>query len=148
MCMNKSIGLYIILLQLLLIVALLFLSRGSVRLPTEFMVPCQDPIRNAVFYDSSPKRFEEIVEMNHSWINVKTIEHNGISWPPVLAVCASHGDVVKVNILLKHGADATESLAWLDEQNNYNAVGLIQDVMENIRKTQGTAPEELRGQTP
>jgi len=73
----------------------------------------QNPIRNAIYYDSSPKRFEEVVKCSLPWINApfrySNIEENG----PLLAECALSRSTGRVSVLLKYGADAQGAIRWL-----------------------------------
>lgn len=107
---------------MIIVMLLLFPVRVSVRARRSLQE--MNPIRNAIWYDSSARRFEEIAALCTNWINVAPLDYEA-DRPPVLAECASLNWTGRVEILLKHGARVDDSIMWLRKHGYEDGVRLI-----------------------
>lgn len=92
--------------------------------PSESVV---NPLKAALEYEASDKKFEELVKSGADWMWHRSDIDGKLGWP-VLADCAFLLRTNYVRILVIHGADVEKAIKCLKEVNSDDAIALLQQV--------------------
>ena len=86
-----------------------------------------NPLKEALEYDASDKRFEELVKRGPDWMAHRPDNGGKLSWP-ILADCALLERTNYVRILVAHGADVDAAMKCLKEAGSDDAIALLQQI--------------------
>jgi len=93
------------------------------------------PLECALDFESSDRKFEELVNTNPKWVEYQVTDPSGAKHGTILSSCALVRRTNYVRILITHGADVEEAVKSLKKVEADDAIKLLRQVQsENSAK--------------
>jgi hypothetical protein len=123
------------------IIAMLLITRFpagyGIKFVAQYSDPVQNPLKLALEYEASEKKFEELVRKYPEWISYRTNYKGMRNWP-ILADCAILNRTSYVGILIAHNADVVTAIACLEEVDARESVELLKRVRDELNVSTNT----------
>ena len=121
----RCILIAVVILETVVIILLVIAQKrlSVVRTP----LPPPNPLELAIDYESSDKKFEELVRQYRFLISART-SIEGVANSPILADCAILERTNYVRILIENGANVQDALRYLEKIEAQNAINLLRYV--------------------